>query len=103
MSAVPAALAILSGRDEVAFDSIFDHLLVVDRGEPNDGRRWRRSKVVGTYRVLRQEVADLYDGFYTQGEYDIAPLLRAKPDYKFVELGRSCVLKPYRNKRTLEL
>jgi putative hemolysin len=48
-------------------------------------------------------VADLYDGFYTQGEYDIAPLLQAKPDYSFMELGRSCVLKPYRNKRTLEL
>jgi putative hemolysin len=103
MSATPGALAILSRRDEDGFDPIFDHLLVVDRGEPNDGRRWRRSKVVGTYRVLRQEVADLYDGFYTQGEYDIAPLLRAKPDCKFIEMGRSCVLKPYRNKRTLEL
>ena len=61
---------------------IFDHLLVVDRGDANDGRRWRRSKVVGTYRMLRQEVADLYDGFYTQGEYDIAPLLRTKPECK---------------------
>ena len=103
MSARPGALAILSRRDEDGFDPIFDHLLVIDRGEPNDGRRWRRSKVVGTYRVLRQEIAELYDGFYTQGEYDIAPLLRAKPDYKFIEMGRSCVLKPYRNKRTLEL
>jgi putative hemolysin len=59
--------------------------------------------VVGTYRMMRQEIADLYDGFYTQGEYDIAPLIRTKPDYRFVEMGRSCVLKPYRNKRTLEL
>jgi putative hemolysin len=103
MSATPGALAILSRRDEDEFDPIFDHLLVVDRGDANDGRRWRRSKVVGTYRLLRQNVADLYDGFYTQGEYDIAPLLRTKPECKFIELGRSCVLKPYRNKRTLEL
>ena len=103
MSATPGALAMLSRRDEDSFDPIFDHLLVIDRGEPNDGRRWRRSKVVGTYRVLRQEVADLHDGFYTQGEYNIAPLIGAKPDYRFMELGRSCVLKPYRNKRTLEL
>lgn len=103
MSATPGALAMLSRRDEDTFDPIFDHLLVIDRGEPNDGRRWRRSKVVGTYRVLRQEVADLHDGFYTQGEYDIAPLIGAKPDYRFIELGRSCVLKPYRNRRTLEL
>jgi putative hemolysin len=103
MSAVPGALAMLSRRDEDEYDAVFDHLLVLDRGDPSDGRRWRRSKVVGTYRMMRQEVADLNDGFYTQGEYDIAPLLAAKPDYSFMELGRSCVLKPYRNKRTLEL
>jgi L-ornithine Nalpha-acyltransferase len=103
MSATPNALAILSRRDEDAFDAIFDHLLVIDRGTSNGGRRWGRSKVVGTYRMMRQEIADLYDGFYTQGEYDIAPLIRTKSDYSFVEMGRSCVLKPYRNKRTLEL
>jgi len=103
MSAIPSALAMLSRRDEDEFDPILDHLLVMDRGDANDGRRWRRSKVVGTYRMLRQEMADRNDGFYTQGEYDIAPLIRAKPGCKFMELGRSCVLKPYRNKRTLEL
>ena len=103
MSAIPGALAMLSRRDEDAYDAVFDHLFVVDRGDAADGRPWRRPKVVGTYRMLRQEVADLHDGFYTQGEYDIAPLLAAKPDYSFMELGRSCVLKPYRNKRTLEL
>ena len=104
MAATPNALAILSRRDEDEFDAIFDHLLVIDHGDSNGGRRWRRSKVVGTYRIMRQEVADYHDGFYTQGEYDIAPLIQAKsPHYSFVELGRSCVLKPYRNKRTLEL
>ena len=104
MAATPNALAILSRRDEDEFDAIFDHLLVIDHGDSGGGRRWRRSKVVGTYRMMRQEVADDHDGFYTQGEYDIAPLIQAKsPDYSFVELGRSCVLKPYRNKRTLEL
>jgi L-ornithine Nalpha-acyltransferase len=104
MAATPNALAILSRRDEDEFDAIFDHLLVIDHGGSSGGRRWRRPKVVGTYRVMHQEVADDHDGFYTQGEYDIAPLIQAKsPDYSFVELGRSCVLKPYRNKRTLEL
>jgi L-ornithine Nalpha-acyltransferase len=102
MSATPGALAMLSRRDEDAYDPIFDHLLVIDRGDPAK-KGWRRSQVVGTYRVLRQEVADLHDGFYTQGEYDIAPLIHSKPDYSFIELGRSCVLKPYRNRRTLEL
>jgi putative hemolysin len=104
MSAVPSALAMLSRRDEDQFDPVFDHLLVIDRGDAANGRRWRRARVVGTYRVLRQDVADLNDGFYTQGEYNILPLIQAKGgDYSFMELGRSCVLKPYRNKRTLEL
>jgi hypothetical protein len=41
MSAVPGALAMLSRRDEDAFDAVFDHLLVVDHGDPRSGRRWR--------------------------------------------------------------
>lgn len=103
MSAKPNALAILSRRDEDVYDQIFDHLLVIDRANQSKGR-WRRSKVVGTYRVLRNEVADLYDGFYSQGEYDVAALIAAKsPDCSFMELGRSCVLKPYRSRRALEL
>jgi putative hemolysin len=103
MSAVPGALAMLSRRDEDPYDAIFDHLLVVDRGDADKERRWLRPRVVGTYRVLRQDVADLNDGFYTQGEYDVLPLIRAKSDHSFMELGRSCVLKPYRTRRTVEL
>jgi putative hemolysin len=50
------------------------------------------------------QIAQRSLGFYTQGEYDIAPLIAAKsPRYRFMELGRSCVLKPYRTKRTVEL
>ena len=106
MSAIADPLAMMSRRDEDEFDAVCDHLLVVDVGEQEKGRRpWRRRpRVVGTYRVLRQDVAELHDGFYTQGEYNIAPLLEALGDSKrFMELGRSCVLKSYRNRRTLEL
>lgn len=106
MSAIPDALAMMSRRDEDPYDPICDHLLVVDHGDtPKERRRWpRRSRVVGTYRLLGQDVAEQYDGFYTQGEYDIMPLVEAKsPDYRFLELGRSCVLKAYRNRRTVEL
>lgn len=102
MAATPSALAMLSRRDEDAFDQLFDHLLVVDHGD-RIKKGWRRPRVVGTYRVLRQDIADEHDGFYTQGEYDIAPLIQSKPGCDFMELGRSCVLKPYRNRRTLEL
>ena len=106
MSAIPDALTTMSRRDEDPYDAICDHLLVVDRGQMQKGRRpWpRRPRVVGTYRVLRQDVAEMHDGFYTQGEYDIQSLIDARGEnYKFMELGRSCVLKPYRNRRTIEL
>jgi len=59
--------------------------------------------MVGTYRLLRQSVAEQNGGFYTQSEFDIAPLLAAKPALKFLELGRSCVLKQYRTKPVVEL
>ena len=96
----------LRRRDEDPYDAVCDHLLVVDEAAPSANDPWgglRRQKVVGTYRVLRQEVAERTLGFYTQSEYDIAPLIAAKPRHRFMELGRSCVLEPYRNKRTVEL
>ncbi|MEC9368416.1 MAG: GNAT family N-acyltransferase [Pseudomonadota bacterium] len=105
MSAIPDALAAMSRRDEDPFDAWCDHLLVVDTGAPQKGlRAWRRPRVVGTYRVLRQSMADMQEGFYTQGEYDVAALVeRTGQNCRFLELGRSCVLKPYRNRRTVEL
>jgi putative hemolysin len=107
MDAVPNAKTMFSRRDEDAYDDICDHLLVVDHGDLVTTRKqpWRRHpRVVGTYRVLRQDMAEAHGGFYSQGEYDIAPLIAAKRrDYHFMELGRSCVLKPYRNRRTVEL
>jgi hypothetical protein len=36
-------------------------------------------------------------------QYDVAPLLPAHARHRFMELGRSCVLKPYRNRRSVEL
>lgn len=106
MSAVPSRLAQFRRRDEDAYDALCEHLLVVDLDEtlPRRPGRPEMQKVVGTYRILRQEVAEAGPGFYTAGEYDIAPLLRAKAGtHRFMELGRSCVLAPYRSKRSVEL
>ena len=107
MAAVPSLRAELRRRDEDPYDAVCDHLLVVDDTPVADPDVWgglRRQKVVGTYRVLRQEIAERTLGFYTQSEYDIAPLIAARsPRYRFMELGRSCVIEPYRNKRTVEL
>ncbi len=107
MSAVPSVRAEMRRRDEDPYDAICDHLLVVDAAAQPNTDGWgglRQQKVVGTYRVLRQEIAERSLGFYTQSEYDIAPLIASRsPNYRFVEFGRSCVLEPYRNKRTVEL
>ena len=86
-------------RDIDAYDAICDHLLVLDRTIEGD----IEDQIVGTYRLLRQEVAMAHGGFYSASEFDIGPLLARHPDKQFMELGRSCVLPAYRTKRTVEL
>jgi len=108
MSATPSIIARAHGRDKDPYDAICDHLLVHDtslnEGHPTSSRSTAREQVVGTYRVLRQDMLRERQEFYSQGEYNITPLIASKsPRYRFMELGRSCVLKPYRNKRTVEL
>jgi putative hemolysin len=103
MSAVPTGLAALKRRDIDAYDEICDHLLVLDHAVKPKPFRAPKPKVVGTYRLLRQDVADAHFGFYTASEFDIAPIIDAHAGKNLLELGRSCVLKPYRNKKTVEL
>ncbi|MBN9023644.1 MAG: GNAT family N-acetyltransferase [Rhizobiales bacterium] len=97
MSAVANVRAMFSGRDRDPFDRICDHLLVLDHASVE------APEIVGTYRLLRQEVAERRKGFYSAGEFELAPLLARHRERVFLELGRSCVLKPYRTKRTVEL
>ena len=97
MSAVANARATFFGRDADPYDKFCDHLLVLDHdvvGGP---------EIVGTYRLLRQEVAEKRKGFYSAGEFQIGRLVNRHAQRSFLELGRSCVLKPYRTKRTVEL
>ncbi len=103
MAAVPSPVARLSRRDADAFDAICDHLVVLDHAVAPKPFRKPKPKVVGTYRLLRREVAEAALGFYSAREFDLAPLLATRPDLRLVELGRSCVLKPYRSKKTVDL
>ena len=91
--------AMMAGRDFDAFDDICDHLIVLDRSLDGD----TPEQIVATYRLLRQEVADRHSGFYSADEFDVAPMIARHPGKRFLELGRSCVLPPYRTKRTVEL
>jgi L-ornithine Nalpha-acyltransferase len=105
LKANPDAAASQSRRDADRFDAFCDHLIVVRRMAKDDAGQFGvdEGEMIGTYRLLRQSVADQNGGFYTQSEFDIAPLLAAKPALKFLELGRSCVLKQYRTKPVVEL
>jgi L-ornithine Nalpha-acyltransferase len=101
-SAIPNPGRLFARRDIDGYDAICDHLLVLDHAA-RDAQPGNRPTVVGTYRLLRQQLAEDHGGFYTSGEFDIGGLIARHSKLQFVELGRSCVLAPYRNKRTVEL
>lgn len=103
MAAVPDAAAMSRRRDIDPFDDYCDHLLVLDHSAPKSRSGEARPAVVGTYRLLRQEVAGEHVGFYSASAFALGPILSANPGMRVLELGRSCVLKPNRNKRTVEL
>jgi putative hemolysin len=86
-------------RDADRYDSICDHLLVIDNSLPGP----HTARIVGTYRLLRQDVAMEAGGFYSEQEFGLACLIERHPDRHFLELGRSCVDPQYRSRRTIEL
>ncbi len=89
----------LDRRDADRFDLVCDHLLVYDTARAGGPER----QIVGTYRLLRQERAAATGGFYSSDEFEIEELVARRPERRFLELGRSCVLPQYRSKRTIEL
>lgn len=97
MSATADVMTRVTKRDKDKYDRICDHLLVIDRDRPE------HTRTVGTYRFLRQKLAEENGGFYSGKEYDLEPVLRRNAHLEFLELGRSCVLPAYRCKRTVEL
>jgi L-ornithine Nalpha-acyltransferase len=76
------------------YDAVCDHLLVEDcaSGVP---------QIVGTYRLLRQSVAEARQGFYSAGEFDLACF--SGRGSETLELGRSCVAPDYRDSGTIQL
>lgn len=99
LGATQADLDSAAGRDADRFDEVCDHLLVFDKSLPGPDHR----RIVGTYRLLRQEIAAEAGGFYSEGEFELTKLVARHPGQRFLELGRSCVLPEYRSKRTIEI
>ncbi len=98
--AVPDPTARLIRRDVCRFDSVCDHLIVVDKTLAfRDGS----PKFVGVYRLLRQDVAERNFGFYSSDEFDVGALIARRPATRFLEVGRACIAKSHRGKHVLEL
>ena len=93
-TAKPDAEMAASRLDIDEYDAYAHHLIVVDGSGPKD-------EIVGTYRLLRREAAEEVGQFYSSSEYDISPLLDS--GQSLLELGRSCVLAPYRTRPVLQL
>lgn len=76
-----------AGLEADIFDPVYDHLLLEDQSRPDD-------PVVGVYRLMPGSRVAEIGTFYTEGEYDIAPL--RKGGRELLELGRSCLHRDYR-------
>ena len=83
-------------RDRDVYDTVADHLLVLDHSLGNG-----LAGVVGTYRLIQRHGARRIGRFYTADEYNIA-CIEAFPG-KILELGRSCVDAEYRNRSVMQL
>jgi putative hemolysin len=75
----------VKGLDIDPFDRFCHHLLVKDAS----------GKVVGTYRALLPEQAELACGWYSSTEFYLKPLLPYAA--RMMEVGRSCVHPDHRN------
>jgi putative hemolysin len=96
MAAKPTPDMAASRRDYDQFDTVCDHLLVLDRrrGEGPEG-------IVGTYRLIRRSAAAKLGAFYSASEYDITPMLEYPGEV--LELGRSCIARDARNTATMQM
>jgi len=81
----------ISGRDEDAYDAGCHHLVV--EHEPT-------GRIIGTYRMQTQEMAEANGGFYSGGEFDLSGFPHSVLEQS-VELGRACVAQEHRKQRVL--
>ena len=90
--AIPTISKKILRLDYDKVDKFADHLIVIDKN-----RKGIKNKIVGTYRLLRGDIAAHCDGFYTSSEFDLSKILNSYKNNQILELGRSCVHQDYRN------
>jgi L-ornithine Nalpha-acyltransferase len=81
-----------TGLDVDEFDRYCEHLIVRDL---------ESQAVIGTYRLLLGSQARKSIGFYSEREFDLAKI--KKLDGEFLELGRTCARKDFRDRALIPL
>jgi len=80
------------GLDMDYFDQYARHLMIMDE---NTGR------VIATTRLINSEQAQAAGAFYSETEFDMEAILQLNAN--FLEVGRTCIAKSYRNGAILGL
>ena len=96
--AIPTISKKILRLDYDKVDKFADHLIVIDKN-----RKGIKNSVVGTYRLLRGDIAAHCGGFYTSLEFDLSKILNSYKNNQILELGRSCVHQDYRNGTIMNL
>jgi putative hemolysin len=96
--AIPTISKKILRLDYDKVDKFADHLIVIDKN-----RKGIKNKIVGTYRLIRGDIAAHCGGFYTSSEFDLSKILNSYKNNQILELGRSCVHQDYRNGTIMNL
>ena len=96
--AIPTISKKILRLDYDKVDKFADHLIVIDKN-----RKGIKNKIIGTYRLLRGDIATDCGGFYTSSEFDLSKILNSYKNNQILELGRSCVHQDYRNGTIMNL
>ncbi len=100
--ALPSPARLLARRDIDRYDAICDHLLVIDHAA-HARSALNRPTVVGTYRLLRQPLAEQYGGFLHAASLIISGLVARHSVCNSLSSAGLAYFSTYRNKRTVEL
>jgi len=82
-----------TGLDADEFDPVCHHLIVAERAT---------GRIVGTYRLQTNEMAEAHVGFYSSGEFLLDGFGHGVLGQS-IELGRACVAREHRNTQVLFL
>ncbi len=91
----PPAHIAAEGRDFQTYDLHCDHLIAVHQDLTTGAET-----VVGNYRLMRDKIADMHDGFKSALEYDLSPLKYYGGNV--LELGRACVHPDFRSSGVIQ-